>query len=83
MIGLSEKTREEFYSSTYGNPLYTEQVKQLSIQTQKKFIDMQNCLDWQKDMLEKCELTLKNTKTLRKDKRAPSSLINLLNNHDK
>ena len=83
MIGLSEKTREEFYSSTYGNPLYTEQVKQLSIQTQKKFIDMQNCLDWQKDMLEKCELTLKNTKTLRKDKRAASSLINLLNNHDK
>ena len=43
---------------------------------------MQNALDWQKDMLEKCELTLKNTKTLRKDKRAPSSLINLLNNHD-
>ena len=46
MIGLSEKTREEFYSSTFGNPLYSEQVKQLSIQTQKKFIEMQNCLDW-------------------------------------
>lgn len=27
MIGLSEKTREEFYSSTFGNPLYSEQVK--------------------------------------------------------
>ena len=27
IIGLSEKTREEFYSSTFGNPLYSEQVK--------------------------------------------------------
>ena len=82
IIDKSEKTREDFYSNNFGNPLFEMQLHELTQQTQQKFLDVQNCIQEQKAELDHCELLLKQTQQTINDERDPQSLVTLLRWND-